>query len=186
MKDFPITIGIDDAKFELKSGVKTTFLIGVICQGTRVVNVVKTPIEIDGDNATEAIINLVVPNEKHIQFILTGTITFGGFNIIDLEEIFQQTNKPVIAITERAVNLDNVKEALIKTFPDVYPLKLTKIVNAGPLYQTQIETAGGTSSVYLHIKGVELKNAEDLLKKLCIDSKLPEPLRLAHIIGKLF
>ena len=69
MKDFPITIGIDDAKFELKSGLKTTFLIGVVCQGTRVVNVVKTPIDIDGNNATDAIINLVVPNEKHIQFI---------------------------------------------------------------------------------------------------------------------
>ena len=186
MKDFPITIGIDDAKFDLKSGSKTTFLIGVVCQGTRVVNVVKAPIDIDGDNATDAIINLVIPNEKHVQFILTGTITFGGFNIVDLEEIFQQSNKPVIAITERAVNLDNVKEALIKAFPDSYKLKLSKILNAGPLYQTQIETAGGNSSVYLHIKGLELKNAEQLLKKLCIDSKLPEPLRLAHIIGKLF
>jgi endonuclease V-like protein UPF0215 family len=186
MKDFPITIGINDAKFELKSISRTTFLIGVICQGTRVVNVLKVPIDIDGDNATDAIINLVMPNEKHVQFILTGTITFGGFNIIDLEQIYQQTNKPIIAITERLVDLDSVKEALKKTFPESYRSKLSKVINAGNLYQTQIQTAGGNATIYFHVKGLEIPLVEKLLQKLCIDSKLPEPVRLAHIIGKLF
>ncbi|GAH25061.1 unnamed protein product [marine sediment metagenome] len=33
MKDFPITIGFDDARFNLKSHSKTTDLIGIVCQG---------------------------------------------------------------------------------------------------------------------------------------------------------
>ena len=93
MKDNPITIGFDDAKFELKSHNKKTQLIVVVCQGTRVVNVVKQEISIDGDDATDALIKLVKLNQNHIQYILTDTITFGGFNIVDLDEIYDRTKK---------------------------------------------------------------------------------------------
>ena len=113
MKDNPITIGFDDAKFELKSYNKKTQLIGVVCQGTRMVNVVKKEILIDGDDATEALIEIVNLNKKHIQYILTDSITFGGFNIIDLDEIFNKTEKPIIAITEREVDLELVKKTVI-------------------------------------------------------------------------
>ena len=41
MKDFPITIGFDDARFNLKSHSKTTDLIGIVCQGVRMVNMLK-------------------------------------------------------------------------------------------------------------------------------------------------
>ena len=186
MKDFPITIGIDDAKFKLKSSSTTTFLIGVVCQGTRLVNVLKVPIDIDGDDATNAIITLVKPIEKHVQFLLTETITFGGFNIIDLEEIYCKTKKPIIAVTDRSVNLESVKDALIKKFPKSYKSKFERIINAGNLYEIPILTAGGNSSIFFHVKGLTVNQVDLLLQKLCIDSKLPEPIRIAHIIGKLF
>ncbi len=41
MKDFPITIGFDDANFKLFSESQTTNLIGIVCQGTRMVGMVK-------------------------------------------------------------------------------------------------------------------------------------------------
>ncbi len=186
MKEFPITIGIDDAKFELKSDLRTTYLIGVVCQGTRVVRVVKTSIYIDGDNATDAVIRLIQQNDKHLQYVLTDTITFGGFNIIDLQEIYKNTNKPIIAVTERPVALDSVKEALLKQFPSNYTSKLEKIIKAGYLYETKIATAGGNSTIYFHMIGMTTQEVEKLFQKLCIDSKLPEPLRLAHVIGKMF
>ncbi|MFX0075534.1 MAG: DUF99 family protein, partial [Candidatus Hermodarchaeota archaeon] len=94
MKEFPITIGFDDAKFNFNSGLKTTDLIGIICQGTRMVGMVKKEISIDGDDATEVLIELTKQNEKHVQYILTDTITFGGFNLIDLEKVYDDTNKP--------------------------------------------------------------------------------------------
>ncbi len=186
MKDFPITIGFDDARFELKSKVKTTQLIGAVCQGTRLVGVVKKPISIDGDDATEVLIELAKQNQKHIQYILTDTITFGGFNIIDLGEIYNSLKKPIISITEREVDLDSVKKALIKKFPNTYKNKLQYIINAGELYETNIKTAGGSSKIYFHLKGVDFEEVDDLMQKLCIDSKLPEPVRIAHIIGKAF
>ena len=64
MKENPIVIGIDDATFELKTSVKTTQLIGVICQGVRPVSIFRTEIDIDGQNATEKLIELVKNNDK--------------------------------------------------------------------------------------------------------------------------
>lgn len=187
MKENPITIGFDDATFSLKSKAKkTTELIGVVCQGTRMVSTARKTITIDGDDATDALIELIKLKEKHVQYVLTDAITFAGFNIYDLKEVYEKTGKPIIAITERMVDLDSVKKALIKKFPKTYENKIQKIINAGNLYQTEINTAGGITKIYFHSKGIEIKQIELLLSKICIDSKLPECVRLAHIIGKLF
>jgi endonuclease V-like protein UPF0215 family len=184
MKDSPITIGFDDSKFQLKSKTKTTQLIGIICQGTRLVNVVREQISIDGDDATDTLIQLVKPHVKEIQYILTDTITFGGFNIIDMDKIYAETHKPIIAITEKEVNLETVEAALRKNFPNRYLQKIQKIIIAGELYETEILTAGGLSKVFYHVKGASHKEVNDLLERVCIDSKLPEPIRIAHLIGK--
>lgn len=186
MKDNPITIGIDDSSFDLKSGYKTTQIIGVICQGIRMVKALKAEIVIDGNDATEKIIDLIHQNEKHIQYIFTHTITFGGFNLIDLNYIYEKVQKPIIAINERKVNLDSVINALIKKFPKGYKQKIKYISNAGNLYHNTIQTAGGTSTVYFHVKGMKINDVKLLIQKSSIDSKLPECLRLAHLIGKLF
>ncbi|UCD00905.1 MAG: DUF99 family protein [Promethearchaeota archaeon] len=186
MKENPIIIGFDDATFNLKAKSKTTQLIGVICQGIRMVNVVSTEIIVDGNNATERLIELVKQNQKHIQFILTHTITFGGFNLINLNKIYSEIRKPVIAVNDRRVDLDSVRKAIIYKFPNTYKEKIQNIVDAGNLYQTQIETAGGISIIYFHSKGIENNKVDSLLQKICVDSKLPECLRLAHLIGRLF
>jgi len=186
MKKNPITIGFDDAQFKLKSGSNTTQLIGVICQGIRMVNVVKTEILIDGNNATAKLIELVKKNKKYVQIIITHSITFGGFNIINLKQIYEELNKPIIAINDRKVDLNGVKEALRKKFSSEYREKIQYIINAGNLYHSEIKTAGGVSKVYFHSKGVDVSYIESLLPKICIDSKFPECIRLAHLIGTLF
>ncbi|MFX1456700.1 MAG: DUF99 family protein [Promethearchaeota archaeon] len=186
MKENPIVIGFDDAPFNLKSSAKTTKLIGVVCQGIRIVNLVKTNITIDGNDGTKKLIDIVKQNEKHVQFIFTHTITFGGFNIIDLKEIYDEVNKPIIAINERNIKLDSVINALEKAFPHNTSEKIHNILNAGELYQTKIHTAGGISPIYFHKIGIEIRELEILLQKICIDTKLPECLRLAHLIGTIF
>lgn len=186
MKDYPITIGFDDAKFRFDGQKQTTPLIGVVCQGTRVVKVVKKEILIDGDDSTDAIIDLVRSCENNVQYILTHTITFGGFNIADIEEIYQKLETPIIAFTERMVNLDDVKKAIIKKFPNQNTDKINKIIKAGNLYEMKIKTHGGYSTVYFHSVGVSPEKVKILMEKVSIDSKLPEPVRIAHLIGASF
>ncbi len=186
MKDNPIVIGIDDATFELKTNAKTTQLIGVVCQGIRTVNIFRTEIEIDGNDATEKLIELVKHNEKHVQFILTHSITFGGFNLINLNKIYHELGKPIIAVNDRNVDIDSVLKAIKNKFPNTYKQKVNNIIDAGNLFNTQIETAGGLSDIYFHLKGIEINKVDSLLQKICIDSKLPECIRLAHLIGRIF
>ncbi len=186
MKDNPITIGFDGARFKFNGKQRTTPLIGVVCQGTRLVKVVQKDIEVDGDDSTEAIIELVGKCENDVQFILTHTITFAGFNIADIEEIFNTTKIPVIAFTERMINLDSVKEALIKTFPSTFEKKIKKIIKSGELFETRVKTHGGKSKVYFHTIGCTPEKVKILMEKVCIDSKLPEAVRLAHLIGASF
>jgi endonuclease V-like protein UPF0215 family len=150
------------------------------------VSVIRDEIMIDGDDATDKLIKMVRNYEKQVQYILTHSITFGGFNLIDLTKIYSEVQKPIIAITEREVDIGSVKKALIKEFPNTYKNKLNNIFEAGNLYETKINTAGGTSKLYLHCKGIEIKEVESLLNKICIDSKLPESVRMAHLIGKIF
>ncbi len=184
MKDHPITIGIDDSPFHFDDASRKTSLIAVVCQGTRLMNVLKAYITIDGNDSTSTIIHLVKQAEKHVQYILLDTITFGGFNICDLATIYHETHKPVIAVSEKKIDLDGVKMALLKKFPSTYHEKLYKIINAGNLFEITIKTAGGPSTIYLHLKGISLKETKSLLEKICIDSKLPECIRMAHIIGR--
>ncbi|MFX1490001.1 MAG: DUF99 family protein [Promethearchaeota archaeon] len=186
MKENPIIIGFDDASFNLKAQANKTQLIGVVCQGYRVIKVVKTEIAIDGYDATNKIIELIEQNEKHVQFIFTHTITFAGFNIVDLEKTHNEINKPIIAINEKDVDLELVISTLKQKFPNRCNEKIRNIIQAGNLYYTTVQTAGGPSTVYFHLKGMEFYEVNSLLQKVCIDSKLPECLRIAHLIGRIF
>jgi endonuclease V-like protein UPF0215 family len=186
MKENPISIGFDDASFNLRSQSNKTQLIGVVCQGYRVIKVVKSDITIDGYDATDKIIEFSKQNEKHVQFIFTHTITFAGFNIIDLEKIYNELNKPIIAINEKNVDLELVISTLKQKFPNRCNEKIRNIIHAGNLYNIAVQTAGGLSTVYFHLKGMEFNEVNSLLQKVCIDSKLPECLRIAHLIGKIF
>ena len=186
LKDNPITIGFDGARFKFNGKQETTPLIGVVCQGTRLVKVVQKNIKIDGDDSTEAIIELADKCENDVQFILMHTITFAGFNVADIKEIFIKIKIPVIAFTERMINLNGVKEALLKTFPSTYRKKIKKIINAGELFETEVKTHGGNSKVYFHTLGYPPEEVKILMEKVSIDSKLPEAVRLAHLIGASF
>jgi endonuclease V-like protein UPF0215 family len=186
MKDNPITIGFDDATFKLRSPSLTTKLIGVICQGIRMINVVQADITIDGEDGTKVLINLIKKLTNSVQFILTHTITFGGFNIIDLDQVYSELKTPIIAVNERKVNLVAVIQALKQKYPDDYRKKIQNIANAGDLYQLEVPTAGGLSQVYFHSKGIDVKRVESLLHKISIDAKMPECIRMAHLVGRLY
>jgi len=185
MKENPIVMGFDDAMYQGFEASKTQ-LIGVVCQGVRMVDTVKAEIKVDGSDSTDVLIELIKLKENHVQYIITDTITFGGFNIMDMKRVFREVKKPIIAIIDREINLDAVKKALMKKFPDSYKEKYKFIINAGNLYQTDINTAGGFSTLYFHAVGIAINEVELLLRKTCIDSKQPECTRLAHIIGRLF
>jgi len=59
------------------------------------------------------------------------------------------------------------------------------IQNSGPIYHYHTKQNVKTP-LYFQIKGLQVKDAKKILKISCGVSHIPEPLRVAHLIGRSF
>ncbi|MHA1835892.1 MAG: endonuclease dU [Candidatus Odinarchaeia archaeon] len=177
-------IGIDDCPFDLKRD-KHTYLLGVIYRGNNIlVNVLKTEIEIDGLEATDKISNMI-RNSKYydqLRVIFLSGVTFGGFNIVNIKELYAKLEIPVIVIMDREPDFQSIKSALKNlSYPD---LRWSFILNAGQLYSFQNKERRG--KIFFQFTGVTYDVAVNLINNFQLKSMIPEPLRVAHIIAKIF
>ena len=178
IKDGIFTVGIDDSVHE--RGERLTKLFFIFCRGQFIEKISHTDIEVDGFDATEAIIRVLLSEKKDcFSLILTHGITTGGFNLIDIEKIWQSVRKPIISVTENKPMGDSMLKA-IKKLPD-HKTREEIFVRAGPLLSVQTEL--GRNKLYFHIKGISISLAKKFLKKFAIRSRLPEQLLLAHKIA---
>ncbi len=129
---------------------------------------------VDGDDATEQITTMINQSrfKNNIFVTLINGIAVGGFNVIDIEQLWKDTGIPVISVTRRYPNFLAIYEALHKLGMDH---KITLIKNAGKPEQID--------RIYIQCKGIKLSEAKNIIKLTCTRSYIPEPLRAAHIIA---
>jgi len=178
-------IGWDDAPFTFRN--KKTLLTGVVCRGGGWVDgILTTKIQIDGHDATEKISEAVKGSGHYDQLrvIMLNGITFGGFNIVDMKALHRETGLPVLAIIRSRPNLESIKRAL-KKFRDSRKRWKT-IERAGVVGEIRIKSKvikEKNKRVYYQKIGVSRKSAEEIIRVSCTRSLVPEPLRVAHLIG---
>ena len=171
-------LGIDDAPFppHTKNNV---MLIGTIFRGgTWLDGVLRTYIKGDGTDSTLKIIKMVNGSRHKDQMgvIMLDGITFGGFNIVNIKEIFNETGVPVIVIMRKFPNFEKIKKALTK-FED--SLKRWSVIQeAGTVYKIE-----NKEPLYIQICGIDLEDAEEIVGLATTRSAIPEPIRAAHLIG---
>jgi endonuclease V-like protein UPF0215 family len=177
-------IGWDDAPFTFRD--RETLLMGVVCRGGGWVDGILTAqIDVDGHNATSRIAESVRGSGHHDQLrvIMLNGITFGGFNIVDLEALHRMTGLPVIAVIRSRPDLDSIKKALGK-FQDSRK-RWNRIKKAGRIQEIMITgkvIKEKNKRVYYQKIGVSRKTAEEIIRVSCTRSLVPEPLRVAHLI----
>ena len=179
MKKSIKALGIDDAPFIPRKS-KRVKLVAVLMKGAyRFEGVFHTTIQRDGNDSTEKIIELVNNNSRchQVRLIFTNGINFAGFNCIDPTKIFEKTGKIVISVTTTNPDLESFTNA-VKKINNKNCLKVLK--NLDPL-NTAKPPRGG--NVYFHCAGVDPEEAKKILKMFTIDSRLPEPLRIAHMLA---
>lgn len=176
IKDGIFTVAIDDAPHEREN--LTTELVFVVCQGHYFEHFMHATIEVDGLNSTEIILKTLTPIAEQFQIILTHGITTAGFNLIDIDDIYNKLEKPVISVTENTPK--GLFDDAIQNLPDYETRKLI-ISRAGE--QHSYVTPIGKKPVYFQHKGLELKSVHQFLKKFAKRSRLPEQLLLAHKIA---
>ena len=165
-------IGIDDSPF-YKFYKGDVLVIGVVMREKLVEGILSTYVQIDGTNATERVINMIKSSKFSSQskILMINGIALGGFNVLDVEKLSKVA--PVVIISRKNPNFKKIENAL-KHFEDGKE-RFEIIKKAGKPYKC--------NGVYFQFKGIEKEEACKYIKRYQMFSEVPEPIRLAHIIG---
>jgi uncharacterized protein len=174
-------LGIDDGKFvpHTKSQVP---VVGVVFRGGYWLDgVMSTQVEVDGFDATAKLSRMIKcsPHYRQLRVIMINGVTLGGFNVVDIKELNAETGLPVIALTSRKPDLAKVHSAL-KNLP-CSEKRWVAVLNAGELFS--VATRVGKQRVYFEVVGVSMEVAVEILRLTSTRSKIPEALRVAHLVA---
>jgi endonuclease V-like protein UPF0215 family len=176
MKDGIRVLGIDDAPSARSDD--ETFLTGVVYRGTEFIEDIKTEsIRVDGEDATEKVISLYnnCNNPGQIKAVLTDGISFAGFNLVDIQEISEELGKPVIAVTANEPNKEDFRQAMERS--DNYDERFERFAP-----HKEIELEDG--KCFIQFAGCDFEDAEKIVTNSIIHGLVPEPIRVAHMIGR--
>ncbi|NBD31825.1 MAG: DUF99 family protein [Cyanobacteria bacterium] len=167
-------IGFDDAPFVRETQDKVS-IAGVVCAGTRFEGMLWGEIEPDGWDATETISQLLYQSKFFVQLhlVLLDGLGFGGFNLVDLPALAHDLQLPCVALMRRYPKLDKMKAALAN-LPH-QEKRLQRLENAGVIYHYP--------PFFFQVSGEEPQIIAQTLECLTDCGKVPEALRLAHLIG---
>jgi len=172
-------LGIDDSPFLRHD--ETCFLIGVIMRLDFYVEGFMTKqIHVDGNDAQALIAEMAETRSgKGCNVIMTNGITFGGFNIIDPHALYERLRKPIITVTNKSPDMETLKAAISKYLHSQSSIDLIE-----RLSMEEIELASG-HLVYINRAGINAIDARSLIRKTIRQGSVPEPIRMAHLIGRL-
>jgi len=178
MKSEVRVLGIDDSPFNFSE--KYSDIVGVVMRGGEYIEgVLKSTVEIDGTDATKACIDLINKTRHKIQLkaiLLDGT-SLGGFNVVDIEELCNSTNIPVITVTRNEPDLKKIESALKKNFEDWKERLL--LIKKGTIHKVKTSH----NPIFIKCVGITLSEAKEIIKISTIRGVIPEPIRVAHLIA---
>jgi endonuclease V-like protein UPF0215 family len=169
-------IGIDDSAL-LNEKV---MIVGAIFRGGDWIDgVLRSEITKDGLDATEVIYEMIKKSKHYdqIRVVILDGITYGGFNVVDIQTLYRETGIPVIVVMRSYPDFEKIKSAL-RYFPDG-EMRWTIIKRAGKIEKVASEK----SPIYIQRAGIGLETVEKIIRLTSIRSNIPEPLRVAHLIA---
>ncbi len=173
-------LAIDDSALKtpyLNTGNVT--IIGAFFRGGEQLDgVLCSEITKDGMDATDTIIKMV-KNSKYygqIRVIMLDGVTYEGFNPVDINSLFYETNIPVIVFMRSCPDFEKIKLAL-EHLPEAEK-RWEIIQRAGRIYELEQK-----NSVFIQFCGIDKESAFEIVRKTSTHSNIPEPLRVAHLIA---
>ncbi len=176
MKAGARALGVDDCPF-VRGRDERTWLIGVLMRGGVVEKVLTTDVKVDGSDATQAIVSMHEEVGKEARVIFTHGTVVAGFNPLNLREIWERTGAPVVAVLERPPRWDLVRRAAISHGLS----ENLRVLEENPPYAPLATPRG---EIYCASVGLDRSELWEIVTRWQIESKVPEPLRLADLIGK--
>ena len=181
-------LGVDDGPFSFSDA--TVPVVGVVVRKGYVDAVLKTQVDIDGDNATAAIAALVGGSgyTGKLEAVMLDGAAVGGFNVVDIEELNRLTGVPVITVTRDRPDMAAIRKALEmlgqtpkygrKPIPD-WKERLARLERT-----RLVEVRTGTKPIYTGFAGLDEPDAKGIVTASTVRGSIPEPVRLAHLIAR--
>ena len=173
----PLTncVGFDDAPFE-PDWRGNVAVVGTVFAGTRCDGVLMGRVRRDGRNATTVLARLVATSKfaGHVRLVLLQGIALAGFNVVDVAALSRMLTVPVLVVARRQPDMTAIRRALFEH------------VAAGTRKWQLIERLGPMeplAGVYVQRLGLSRAQAARVLERLALNGRVPEPLRLAHLIA---
>jgi len=171
-------LGIDDSPFAFKD--KYAKIIGVVMRGGEYIEgILSDKVSVDGSDATK-ICKKMIENTRHrkqLKAVLLDGVALGGFNVVDIEKIYNDTNLPIITITRDKPNFDKIKKALQKNFDDWSDR--WDLISKEELHEIKTKH----NPIYVKCAGITINEAKEIIKLSTIRGVVPEPIRVAHLIA---
>ena len=170
MKAGARVLGVDDSPFTKNDD--RVLVVGVVWRSGIVEGVLSTYVERDGLDSTEKLERTIRKSKfrPQIKLVVMHGLTLAGFNIVDINRLSNALSLPVIAVTKRKPRSREVRDAL-RNFVD-WKKRWELIERAGRAFKV--------GKLYAQLAGID---AEDARKFLSSFEGVPEPVRLAHLIG---
>lgn len=167
-------IGFDDAPF-VRHSDRPVNVAGVVCAGTRFEGMLWGKVEVDGLDATDSLSQILLNSKfwPQLHIVLLDGICLGGFNVIDLPLLARRAKLPCVALMRRMPDFKKIESALDRL---PYKEKRLEIMRrAGSVYQFE--------PFFFQVCGASPEITAKVLRGLTDCGKVPEALRLAHLIG---
>ena len=171
-------LGIDDSPFTFND--KYGVVIGVVMRGGSYLEcVLRNQVTIDGNDSTFVCKNMIqnTRHKKQLRAMLLDGIALGGFNVVDIHQLYNDTNIPIITITRDKPDFEKIKLALKKNFGDWEDR--WKIMSRGKLYEVKTSH----NPIFVKCVGIDIEEAKEIIKLSTIRGVIPEPIRVAHLIA---
>ncbi len=172
----PHVLGVDDAPFDKRQSTPVP-IIGVAMEGNDLVeSVALGEFAVDGDGATEYLANWIAGLRARpmLQAVVLGGITIAGLGIIDISTLAERLGLAVLVVTRHNPARSELDSAL----------RAAGLIDRLSLLERMPPAYGLGEGLYLAHAGAPRVEAERLLAPTLGKSKLPEPLRVAHLIGQ--
>ncbi|MCD6457252.1 MAG: DUF99 family protein [Thermoproteales archaeon] len=158
-----------------------SILVGVVMRRDKLVDgIAVTTITVGGLDATNGVFRILeMLNRKDISVIMLNGCIISWFNIIDLNEIYNRTNIPLICVTYEESK--GIEKFIVKYFPNDYKRRIQIYRRLG---ERELVYIKGQYPVYIRFLGLNKEEARAILNNFTFSGKQPEPLKLANNIAR--
>ncbi len=172
---FSHVVGFDDAPFA-RDHRGDVPVVGAVFARLRLEGVLSGRVRRDGANGTQRLAELVASSKfaRQLQLVMLQGIALAGFNVIDVAALRRRLGLPVLVVVRRRPRLEKVRRARLARVPGG-ARKWRLIERLGP-----VEPVAG---VFVQRVGLTLEEAGGVIRRLAVHSRIPEPLRTAHLIA---